>query len=191
MSDDPSSAVIADPPRVRQARPSEWKTVAETLREAMAKDPFFLWLVRQGVMADPLAYFLGLVDDAIRQGDRIDTTDTNESVAIWMPPRARVIPSTMPGQVKRVLHEIDAAAPKPDHRFLAWICTREGAQGKKLGSSVLAYGLKRVDKKHRASALWTANPRSRLFFERFDFRVIHELNPEDAPRSWWLWRDPT
>jgi hypothetical protein len=47
-----------------------------------------------------------------------------------------------------------------------------------------------MDKKERATALWTANEKSRVFFEGRGFRVTAEVAAKTAPRSWWLWRDP-
>jgi hypothetical protein len=48
-----------------------------------------------------------------------------------------------------------------------------------------------MDKRKRPTALWTSNEKSRTFFEGVGgYRVVAEVKPIAAPKSWWLWRDP-
>jgi len=176
---------------VRRARPSEWTAVAETLVDALRDDPFFLWLVGIGFMKDPVAYFRNQVDYLLKHEARIDTTDAHEGIAIWTKPVEPPIHPNTPDMVKVAIREIAAAAPRDRHELLAWIGTRQAAQGSGLGTAVLANGLARMDKRDRPTALWTSSERSRSFFEHHGgYAVITDVKPIAAPKSWWLWRDP-
>jgi hypothetical protein len=95
---------------VRQARPSEWVAVAETLASALANDPFFLWMVARGFPLTPSVFYRAEVEKALARNDRIDTTDRHESVAIWMPPPDRHTDPNLPEDVREAFDEVNSTA---------------------------------------------------------------------------------
>jgi ribosomal protein S18 acetylase RimI-like enzyme len=80
--------------------------------------------------------------------------------------------------------------PKPPHWYLATLGTDPDAQGRGLGTAVLAPVLEECDRDCVGAYLESSNESNIAYYARFGFRVTEELKLPRGPRVWLMWRDP-
>jgi ribosomal protein S18 acetylase RimI-like enzyme len=79
--------------------------------------------------------------------------------------------------------------PAPPHWYLATLGTEPAAQGRGLGSTVLAPVLEECDRDGVGAYLESSKERNLDYYARFGFRVTRELRLPRGPRVWLMWRD--
>jgi GNAT superfamily N-acetyltransferase len=79
--------------------------------------------------------------------------------------------------------------PRPPHWYLAVLGTDPAAQGRGLGSAVLAPVLEGCDRDGIGAYLVSSKERNIDFYARFGFRVTREVRLPRGPRAWLMWRD--
>ena len=79
--------------------------------------------------------------------------------------------------------------PGPPHWHLAVLGTDPAAQGRGLGSAVLAPVLEACDRDGVDAYLVSSKERNIDFYARFGFRVTREVRLPRGPRAWLMWRD--
>jgi ribosomal protein S18 acetylase RimI-like enzyme len=79
--------------------------------------------------------------------------------------------------------------PEPPHWYLAVLGTDPAAQGRGLGSAVLAPVLEGCDRDGIDAYLVSSKERNINFYARFGFRVTREVRLPRGPRAWLMWRD--
>jgi GNAT superfamily N-acetyltransferase len=79
--------------------------------------------------------------------------------------------------------------PQPPHWYLAVLGTDPAAQGRGLGSAVLAPVLEGCDRDGIGAYLVSSKERNIDFYARFGFRVTREVRLPRGPRAWLMWRD--
>jgi ribosomal protein S18 acetylase RimI-like enzyme len=79
--------------------------------------------------------------------------------------------------------------PAPPHWYLAVLGTDPAAQGRGLGSAVLAPVLEGCDRDGVDAYLVSSKERNVDFYARFGFRVTREVRLPRGPRAWLMWRD--
>ncbi|HVT00368.1 MAG TPA: GNAT family N-acetyltransferase [Solirubrobacterales bacterium] len=79
--------------------------------------------------------------------------------------------------------------PAPPHWYLATLGTEPAAQGRGLGSAVLAPVLEECDRDGVGAYLESSKERNIDYYARFGFRVTRELRLPRGPRVWLMWRD--
>ena len=66
------------------------------------------------------------------------------------------------------------------------------AQGRGIGSALLAPGLELCDRDGLPAYLESSKERNVAFYSRFGFRVTDEVQmPGGGPKVWLMWRDPS
>jgi ribosomal protein S18 acetylase RimI-like enzyme len=80
--------------------------------------------------------------------------------------------------------------PKPPHWYLATLGTDPAAQGRGLGTAVLAPVLEECDRDGVGAYLESSNESNLDYYSRFGFRVTEEVRLPRGPRVWLMWRDP-
>jgi ribosomal protein S18 acetylase RimI-like enzyme len=89
------------------------------------------------------------------------------------------------------LHGIERRHPAaPPHWYLATLGTDPEAQGRGLGTAVLAPVLEECDRDGIGAYLESSKERNLDYYARFGFRVTRELRLPRGPRVWLMWRDP-
>jgi GNAT superfamily N-acetyltransferase len=78
----------------------------------------------------------------------------------------------------------------PPHWYLAILGTAPGAQGRGIGSALLAPVLERCDADGVGAYLESSKESNVAFYARHGFRAMAELRLPRGPRMWPMWRDP-
>jgi GNAT superfamily N-acetyltransferase len=127
--------------------------------------------------------------------------------ALWLPPEewrtsvredaqlARVLlhPRLLP-RFPLVVHGftgIERRHPAtPPHWYLAVLGTEPAAQGRGIGSALLAPVLQRCDEDGIGAYLESSKEENIAFYARHGFRVTDVVRLPRGPRAWLMWREP-
>jgi GNAT superfamily N-acetyltransferase len=85
----------------------------------------------------------------------------------------------------RRVHRLEAPA-----RCLVILDTEQAAQGRGLGSALLARMLARVDADGMPAYLESSNERNVALYGRHGFEFTREVAIPGGPRIWPMWREP-
>lgn len=88
------------------------------------------------------------------------------------------------------LSGVERRHPTAPHLYLAVLGVHPSAQGRGLGSALLAPGLALCDEERLPAYLETGKEENLRFYARHGFRVIDELRLPAGPRVWRMWREP-
>ncbi len=196
-------------PAARRATAADVPALAKALARAFLDDPIATWVWR------PERLRLGALKrfhaTRLRQrliDDEVWTTAGLEGAALWAPPGKWrtslredlefVRPFLHPRLVARLpliahgMLELERRHPRtPDHWYLGVLGTDPPAQGRGVGSAVLAPVLEMCDRDGVGAFLESSKERNIAFYSRHGFRVVEELRlPHGGPPVWKMWRDP-
>ena len=79
--------------------------------------------------------------------------------------------------------------PVPPHWYLATLGTDPAAQGRGLGTAVLAPVLEGCDRDGIGAYLESSKESNLDYYSRFGFRVTEEMRLPRGPRVWLMWRE--
>lgn len=79
---------------------------------------------------------------------------------------------------------------EPPHAYLAILGTDPAAQGRGLGSAMMAPVLEQCDRDGLGAYLESSKDQNIYFYARHGFRVTAERRLPRGPRLWPMWRDP-
>lgn len=192
---------------VREATRSDIAVLSAVLGRAFADDPVWQWMFPRHPerMARLFALLLGQVHLPNGASEVAADGDGVLAGALWDPPgrwkislatQVRQLPAlvralgprTVP--VLRGLGEIERLHPPRPHWYLGVLGTDPPAQGRGLGSALLASRLSRCDEARLPAYLESSKERNVPYYERFGFRVTGELRLRGGPPIWPMWRDP-
>jgi ribosomal protein S18 acetylase RimI-like enzyme len=198
----------AAPSRARRASVADLPALTRALARAFADDPVARWACPP-VSARPrmLERFYAVRLRQLLREDEVWTDPTRSAAALWAPPEqwrttlrddlALVRGMLAPRALRRlplVFHGMTGIErrhpPAPPHWYLAILGTAPDAQGRGLGSSVLAPVLERCDEDGVGAYLESSKEQNIAFYARHGFRVTRELRLPRGPRLWTMWRDP-
>lgn len=193
---------------VRRAEAADLPTLDQMLTRAFDDDPVARWACPDDAMRPwMLERFHGARDRQMLRAGEVWMTAGGESAAVWAAPdrwrsslgddlafaRAMLHPRLLRrvGLVGYGLYGVERHhPPKPPHWYLATVGTDPAAQGRGLGTAVLAPVLEECDRDGVAAYLESSKERNVDYYARFGFRVTEEVRLPRGPRVWLMWRDP-
>lgn len=197
---------VGAPPAVRRARPGDRDAMAATLARAFEDDPVMEWFfpdpaVRERRMERMFRLRVG----SLLGQDETYTTDGHLGAAVWAQPgrwemaplaglllTLRMLPLTRGRTplLARGWKMIDAQHPPTPHYYLAILGTEPDAQGRGVGSALLAPVLDDCDRNEIPAYLESSKESNLAFYGRHGFRVTGEMDLPEGPHVWLMWRDP-
>ena len=192
--------------------------LARVLSRSLHDDPLFRWLFPDAEtrMAQVRRFFalttgFGYVPAGDTRltaiADSEGAAPTTRGAALWAPPTTNpegplASPRTWPhwgsllgrGRVAafvRVFAEWKMAAPQEPHLYLAALGVDPSVAGTGVGGGLLAAGLDEADSQGLPVFTQTLDDKSVGFYERFGFRVVHEIPHEDVGTGYFLLRQPS
>jgi len=199
----------AAPPTPRRARAGDLPALARMLARAFGDDPVARWSApRDGPRAQLLERFHATRIRHALPEQEVWTEPGLSGAAVWLPPqRWRTTPRqdlelgrcmVAPGLLRRAplvwwgfVREVELRhPPSPPHWYLAVLGTEPSAQGRGIGSALLAPVLERCDDDGVGAYLESSKERNIAFYARHGFRVMRVLRLPRGPRMWAMWRDP-
>jgi ribosomal protein S18 acetylase RimI-like enzyme len=193
---------------VRRAGAADLPTLIRMLTRAFHEDPVARWgCPDDGLRPWMLERFHGARDKQMLRAGEIWMTEGGESASVWAAPDgwrsslgddlafagAMLRPSLMrrAALVGYGLYGVERRhPPQPPHWYLATVGTEPAAQGRGLGTAVLAPVLEECDRDGVAAYLESSKESNIAYYARFGFRVTEEVRLPRGPRVWLMWRDP-
>ena len=194
---------------VRKATLADAPRLAQALASAFEDDPVIAWIFpdehrRRRVL--PVFMEFRLRNLAFPH-DEVWMTVDGSAAAVWLPPpgrwqlsrpqQLRLLPALVRFLGLRTvsvlggLDRMEARHPHdPPHWYLFILGTEQAAQGRGLGSALLAQVLARVDADGMPAYLESSNERNLAWYGRHGFEVTSEVVIPGGPRIWPMWREP-
>ncbi|MSP95042.1 MAG: N-acetyltransferase [Alphaproteobacteria bacterium] len=194
---------------IRRARYQDAPRIARLFAAAFHRDPVFDWLARDGKARAPALqrFFHWILEDhTLAHGECWISAD-GQAAAAWVPPHAgaaarrlgqdlRILPAVLQltgfskfSRSAAMAAALDGKSPAEPFFHLAFLGVNPAAQGKGLGSTLLATMLARVDGLRANAYLENSNPRNLRLYEREGFSVTAEIKArKDAPPVFAMWR---
>jgi GNAT superfamily N-acetyltransferase len=206
MTGDPSS-----PPDfgVRKAIAADVDRLAGVLARAFYDDPVIMWMIpddgRRRRVGD--AAYRIFLERIYMPNDEVYTDDQRRGAALWSPPGRWRIPvraqlrmgprllrlfgaRRMP-LLLRGLNKIEREHPdEVPHWHLGILGTDPDAQGKGVGSAVMAPILARCDAEGVPAYLESSKHANIAFYRRHGFEVTDTISLPEGPDVWGMWREP-
>jgi GNAT superfamily N-acetyltransferase len=192
----------------RRASAADVPQLARALARAFQDDPVARWSCPPDA-ARPrmLERFYRTRLRQLLAEDEVWTEPGLAGAALWAPPqrwrttlledlqmgRSMLTPrllARMPLVFGGFIVQLERRHPRTPHWYLAILGTEPSAQGRGIGSSVLAPVLERCDADGVGAYLESSKERNIAFYARHGFRVTDELRLPRGPRMWAMWRDP-
>jgi GNAT superfamily N-acetyltransferase len=195
-------------PAVVVAGPGDLAGVADALQDAFWDDPVMSWILKD---EDSRSRRLALLFSVQLRGHYLPlatvwTNADRSGAALWAPPGHAIIPPTTllrhaPDMLRalgrhslralRALNHVERLHPKEPHWYLGVLGTRSAAQGKGIGSALLAPVLERCDDEGIPAYLESSKFENLAFYRRHGFKETGEIPlPLGGPTVWSMWRDP-
>jgi ribosomal protein S18 acetylase RimI-like enzyme len=193
---------------VRRAGAADLPTLTGMLTRAFHDDPVARWGCPDDALRPwMLKRFHAARDRQMLREGEIWMTEGGESAACWAAPdgwrssirddlafagamlrpslmrRAPLVGYGLLGMEKR-------HPPEPPHWYLSTLGTEPAAQGRGLGTAVLAPVLEECDRDGVGAYLESSKESNIAYYARFGFRVTEEVRLPRGPRVWLMWRDP-
>ena len=187
---------------VRVATEVDVPALADTLARAFHDDPVSVFSSpRESSRPRRLRFFFtGRLRTLVGE-ELCFCTEDRAGAAVWAPPDRWQVPPREAIRLVRVTNHrapwflagvarVDKAHPHVPHYYLAHLGVTPEAQGRGLGSALLAPMLERCDREGVGAYLESSKERNVAFYARHGFRVTDEVDFPRGPRLWLMWRDP-
>jgi GNAT superfamily N-acetyltransferase len=199
---------MSDRPPIRRAREADLPGLGRMLSRAFLDDPVASWAYRPDRLRPAaLERFQTTRLRQLLKDEEVWTNDELTCAARWAPPNSwRQTPREEVEIVGSFVHPLllyrvpmllwgwhglerhhKALAP---HWYLAVLGTEPSAQGRGLGSAVLAGVLDQCDSDGVGAYLESSKESNIDFYARHGFRVLEEIRLTRGPSMWTMWRDP-
>jgi GNAT superfamily N-acetyltransferase len=201
--------MAAAAPVPRRAQRADLPALERMLARAFHDDPVACWSSpRERPRPRMLERFHGTRLRQAIAAEEVWTEPELRGAAIWLPPdrwrttlredlqlaRSMLAPGLLrraPLVLTGFVREVELRHPSsPPHWYLAVLGTEPAAQGRGIGSALLAPVLERCDADGVGAYLESSKERNTAFYARHGFRVTRELRLPRGPRMWAMWRDP-
>ncbi len=199
---------MSAPAAIRRARPGDVPALAAMLARAFMDDPVACWAFPPDRLRPrALERFQAIRLRQLMRNEEVWTTEDLASAALWATPgnwRSSLRETASVARcfaAPRLLGRLPVAAigwdrlerkhpREPQHFYLAVLGTDPGAQGRGLGSAVLAGVLDQCDADGVGAFLESSKESNIDFYARHGFRVTEEFRLLSGPPLWKMWRDP-
>ena len=190
---------------VRVATTTDIGVVADVLTAAFLDDPVMVWAFDSAVRERRLhAMWTYLGHHGYLPAGASTVLPGGDGAALWLPPSTALtgefwsehgaaFATALEGDLDRIGTLGEAMAehhPHDDHWYLLAIGAVPAAQGRGVGSALLAHTLALADERGEPAYLEASSPRSRALYARFGFEVLAEFSALDGPPLWAMWRPP-
>ena len=194
---------------VRKATLADAPRLAQALASAFQDDPVMAWIFpdqqrRRRVLPAFMEFRLRRL---AFPHDEVWMTAGGAAAAVWLPPpgrwqlsrrqQLRLLPPLVgflglrTASILGGLGRMEARHPyDPPHWYLFILGTEQAAQGRGLGSALLAQVLARVDADGTSAYLESSNERNIALYGRHGFEMTNEVAIPGGPRIWPMWREP-
>lgn len=190
------------------ARPDERRQVITALCRAFFDDRIYRWLVPDDVQRRrSSADFYSRFVDACWPHGGVYAAGAGTGAALWIPPGRQLVGDDQAEVFGRALLETagdDAGAARMARLFelldenhpvepcwyLAFMGVEPPAQGRGIGSGLLAEVLGQADRDQMPAYLEAACPENVRLYGRHGFQTIRELTVADSPVLYAMWRRP-
>ena len=187
----------------------ERSQVVKTLASAFVDDRIYRWLVPDDAQRRRSAtIFYSRFVDACWPHGAVYAAGAGAGAALWIPPGKQLVTADQAGSFIRDLLasvEDDAAAARMTQLFqmldvnhpteacwyLAFMGVDPSAQGRGLGTRLLAAVLTQADRDRIPAYLEASCPENRRLYERHGFQTLREMAVADSPTIYAMWRVPT
>lgn len=182
-------------------------SLSAALAAAFQDDPVFRWIApddnRRAVMNR--AFFDLVVDVLAPHDDAWTTSGSPIGAALWVPYGdpvmseergerflAELVELCGPyaGRMTEVVALLDDHHPYEPHEYLWFLGVVPGAQGRGIGSALMAPVLERADRAGVPAYLEATSPGSKALYERHGFTATAPLTTAGAPPIWPMRRPP-
>jgi GNAT superfamily N-acetyltransferase len=194
---------------VRKATLADAPRLAQALASAFQDDPVIAWIFpdqhrRRRVLPAFMEFRLRKL---AFPHDEVWMTAGGAAAAVWLPPpgrwqlpllqRLRLLPPLVrffglrTASILGGLEGMEERHPRDrSHWYLFILGTEQAAQGRGLGSALLAQVLTRVDADGMPAYLESSNERNLALYGRHGFEMTNEVAIPGGPRIWPMWREP-
>jgi len=194
---------------VRKATLADVPRLAQALASAFQDDPVIAWIFpdeqrRRTVLPAFMEFRLRKLAFL---HDEVWMAAGGAAAAVWFPPpgrwqlsraqRLRLLPPLVrflglrTASVLGGLERMEREHPRDrSHWYLFILGTEPAAQGRGLGSALLAQVLARVDANGMPAYLESSNERNIAWYRRHGFEITGEVAIPGGPRIWPMWREP-
>jgi ribosomal protein S18 acetylase RimI-like enzyme len=194
---------------VRKATLADAPRLAQALASAFQDDPVIAWIFpderrRRRVLP---AFMEFRLRELAFPHDEVWMTVDGAAAAVWLPPpgrwqlsrpqRLRLLPPLVrflglrTASILGGLDRMEEGHPSdPSHWYLFILGTEQAAQGRGLGSALLAQVLTRIDADGMPVYLESSNERNIALYGRHGFEMTGEVAIPGGPRIWPMWRQP-
>jgi ribosomal protein S18 acetylase RimI-like enzyme len=194
---------------VRKATLADAPRLAQALASAFQDDPVIAWIFpderrRRRVLP---AFMEFRLRELAFPHDEVWMTVDGAAAAVWLPPpgrwqlsrpqRLRLLPPLVrflglrTASILGGLDRMEEGHPSdPSHWYLFILGTEQAAQGRGLGSALLAQVLTRIDADGMPVYLESSNERNIALYGRHGFEMTGEVAIPGGPRIWPMWREP-
>lgn len=195
---------------VAAATRSDWAAVSAALAAGFADDPVFGWLLPDDARRPRALRRYFAIETrriALRHGRSLLADDGAQVVgsALVLPPGAwrtpigvqaafgpryaQIFGRRLP-RALGVLTRLEKDHPRTPHVYFPYIGVAPAAQGRGLGTALMAPVLERCDRDRLPAYLEASNPDCARLYERLGFRTVDEIRPLGAPPIRLMLRDP-
>jgi GNAT superfamily N-acetyltransferase len=191
---------------VRRAVTADLPTIAAALTDAFDDDPVMAWLFpKPSDRRKRLDRWFRIEGARHLLHDTVWCDEAGRGAAYWDPPGhwrmtpgqiLRSLPRTAPLFGRRIptalrgLARVEGVHPDEPHHYLAVLGTAAAAQGKGVGSALLAPTLEECDATGVPAYLESSKERNIPFYARHGFEVTGEVQLPKGPMIWTMWRAP-
>jgi GNAT superfamily N-acetyltransferase len=201
-------AIEEDVIDAHRAREDERTQVVTALCRAFFEDRIFRWIVpNDDERRRSAAIFYSRFVEACWPHGEVHAAGAGAGAALWVPPGEQLVGEDEAEAFDRELMEsagddacsarmaelqemLDEHHPVEPCWHLTFMGVDPSAQGRGIGSALLAAVLTRADRDHASAYLEASCPENRRLYERHGFVTMRELTVSDCPPIYAMWRAP-
>lgn len=190
------------------ATSEERSQVVTALCKAFFDDPVYRWLVPDDAQRrlSAVAFYSRFVAVCWPHGG-VYAGDHGLAAALWLPPGRQLVTAeeaeafndallasagddAARARMAQLFQLLDEHHPADACWYLAFMGVEPVAQGRGIGSRLLAAVLAQVDRQNVPAYLEASSPENRRLYERHGFQTVGELTVADSPTIFPMWRPP-